>query len=111
MKRGMVIAAAVLLVCGTCAWAQGPAPAAAAEAAKAPNVAEGMAYLAASIGAGLSVIGAGLGIGKIGAACLESIARQPEASGSMFPPMVVAAAMVEGLGLFAIVVCLMALGK
>ncbi|MEN6665806.1 MAG: ATP synthase F0 subunit C [Phycisphaerae bacterium] len=68
-----------------------------------------MSFLGACIGAALAAAGAGLGIGKIGAACLEAIARQPEASGTLFPPMVVAAAMVEGLGLFAIVVCLIAL--
>ncbi|MCE5276659.1 MAG: ATP synthase F0 subunit C [Planctomycetaceae bacterium] len=86
------------------------APAATAEKADAkPNTAEGVAFLGACLGAALAAVGAGLGIGKIGASCMDAIARQPEAGSSLFAPMVVAAAMVEGLGLFAIVVCLIAL--
>ena len=61
----------------------------------------------AAIGAGLATLGAGLGIGKIGAAALESIARQPEASGDLRANMIVAAALVEGAVFFAIVVCLL----
>ena len=55
------------------------------------------------VGAGLAVIGAGLGIGKVGSAWVESIARQPEAAGTMFVPGILTAAMVEGAALFAIV--------
>ena len=60
------------------------------------------------IGAGLVAIGAGLGIGKIGAAAVESIARQPEASGDIRGNMILTAAFVEGVALFAEVVCLLA---
>jgi F-type H+-transporting ATPase subunit c len=58
----------------------------------------------AVIGAGLAVVGAGLGIGRIGGNSLEGIARQPEASGKIFTPMIVAAALIEGAALFAVVV-------
>jgi len=57
----------------------------------------------AVVGAGFAVIGAGLGIGQVGRAWLESIARQPESAGTMFVPGVLTAAMVEGAALFAIV--------
>ena len=65
------------------------------------------AKLGAGLGAGLSVLGAGLGIGKIGASALESIARQPESTGDIRSNMIVAAALIEGVAFFAIVVCLL----
>lgn len=55
------------------------------------------------IGAGLAIIGAGIGIGRIGGSTVESIARQPEASGAMFTPMIITAAMIEGVAFFAII--------
>ncbi|MDR2146086.1 MAG: ATP synthase F0 subunit C [Tannerella sp.] len=67
--------------------------------------------LAGPIGAGLAVIGAGLGIGKIGASAMEAIGRQPEASGDIRTSMIIAAALVEGVALFAVVVSFMALGR
>ena len=54
------------------------------------------------VGAGLVVIGAGLGIGKIGAAALEGMARQPEQSGKLQAAMLIAAALVEGVALAAL---------
>ena len=45
------------------------------------DMAKGIAELGAAIGAGLSVLGAGFGIGKIGSSAMEAIARQPEAAG------------------------------
>ena len=66
-----------------------------------------LATVGACIGAAIAALGGGLGVGKIGAACIESIARQPEAARDMFAPMVVAAGMVEVGMLFAIVVCLL----
>lgn len=59
----------------------------------------------AAIGAGLAVIGAGLGIGKIGSSAMEGIARQPDAAGDIRTSMIIAAALVEGVALFAVVVC------
>ena len=63
--------------------------------------------LGAAIGAGLAVIGAGLGIGKIGSSAMEAIARQPEASGDIRMNMIIAAALIEGVALLAVVVCLL----
>lgn len=61
----------------------------------------------AGIGAGIAAVGAGLGIGKIGTSALESIARQPEATGDIRANMIVAAALVEGVALFGVIVCLL----
>ena len=63
--------------------------------------------LGAAIGAGLAVIGAGLGIGKIGGSAMEAVARQPEASGDIRMNMIIAAALIEGVALLAVVVCLL----
>ena len=60
----------------------------------------------ASAGAGLILIGAGLGIAKIGAAAVESMARQPEKAGDIRGAMIVAAALVEGATFFALIVCM-----
>ncbi|MCF8256602.1 MAG: ATP synthase F0 subunit C [Flavobacteriales bacterium] len=65
------------------------------------------AYLGAGIGAGIAVVGAGLGIGRIGGTALESMARQPEAIGDIRANMIVAAALVEGAAFFGIIVCLL----
>ena len=62
----------------------------------------------AAIGAGLAVIGAGLGIGRIGGSAMDAIARQPEASSKIQLNMIIAAALIEGAALFAIVVALIA---
>tara|TARA_R110002049_G_scaffold82535_4_gene209958 strand:+ start:3458 stop:3703 length:246 start_codon:yes stop_codon:yes gene_type:complete len=61
----------------------------------------------AAIGAGVSAIAAGMGIGRIGAAALESMARQPESTGDIRAGMIVAAALIEGVALFAVIVCLL----
>ncbi len=60
-----------------------------------------------AIGAGLAVIGAGLGIGMIGKGATEGMARQPEAAGKIQTAMIIAAALIEGAALFAVVVGLM----
>lgn len=61
----------------------------------------------AAIGAGLAVIGAGIGIGKIGGSAVESMARQPELAGKIQTAMIIAAALIEGVALFAVVVAMM----
>lgn len=61
----------------------------------------------AAIGAGLVAIGAGLGIGKLAAASVEGIARQPEAAAKIQGAMIITAALIEGVALFAAVVCLL----
>lgn len=60
----------------------------------------------AAIGAGLAVIGAGLGIGWIGSHAMEAIARQPEAASKIQTAMIIAAALIEGVALFGVVVAL-----
>ena len=60
-----------------------------------------------SFGAAIIILGAGLGIGKIGAAAVESMARQPEASGDIRGGMILAAALIEGATFFALIVCIL----
>ena len=69
----------------------------------------GISKLGGAIGAGIAVLGAGFGIGRIGSAAMDGIARQPEASGDIRMSMIIAAALVEGVALIAIVVCLLTL--
>lgn len=66
-----------------------------------------LAFLASGIGAGLVVIGAALGIGKLAAAAMEAMGRQPEAAGSIRTSMIIAAALIEGVALFGVIVCLL----
>ncbi len=61
----------------------------------------------AAIGAGLAVIGAGIGIGKIGGHAMDAIARQPEATSKIQTVMLIASALIEGVALFGVVVALM----
>jgi F-type H+-transporting ATPase subunit c len=61
--------------------------------------------MGAAIGAGLAAIGAGIGIGRIGASAMEAIARQPEAVGDIRSNMLVAAALIEGVAFFAVIIC------
>jgi F-type H+-transporting ATPase subunit c len=68
-----------------------------------------IAKLGAAIGAGIAAIGAGVGIGKIGSSAVEAIARQPEASSDIRSNMIITAAFVEGVALFAIVVAVLAI--
>ena len=67
--------------------------------------AAGLAKFGAGIGAGIAAIGAGMGIGRIGSSAMEAIARQPEATGDIRTNMILTAAFVEGVALFAVVVC------
>jgi F-type H+-transporting ATPase subunit c len=66
-----------------------------------------LAYLAAGIGSGLAIIGGGLGIGKLAASAMEGIARQPNASGDIRGAMIVAAGLIEGATLFALVIMIL----
>ena len=67
----------------------------------------GIGKMGAGIGAGLAAIGAGIGIGNIGKDAMSAIARQPESAGNIRMNMILAAAFVEGVALFACVVCLL----
>ncbi len=69
------------------------------------------AYMAAGLGAALAVVGAGLGIGKLATAALEASGRQPEMQGGIRTTMIIAAALIEGATLFALVICIILAGK
>ncbi|MDD5209221.1 MAG: ATP synthase F0 subunit C [Elusimicrobiales bacterium] len=68
----------------------------------------GLGYIGAGLGAGLVLIGAALGIGKLAAAALDGTARQPEAGPALRTTMIIAAALIEGLAFFGLVICLLA---
>ena len=65
----------------------------------------------AGLGAGAAAIGAGLGVGLIGKGALEAMARQPESSDDLRANMILAAALVEGVALFGIIICLLVVFK
>lgn len=66
-----------------------------------------LAFLAAGIGAGIVAIGAGVGIGRLAASAMEGSARQPEAAGDIRTSMIIAAALIEGVALFGLVICIL----
>jgi len=68
----------------------------------------GLSHMGGAIGAGLAAIGAGIGIGQIGKGAVESIARQPEAANDIRANMILTAAFVEGVALFAVIAGLLA---
>ena len=70
-----------------------------------------LSHLGGAIGAGLAAIGAGIGIGQIGKGAVESIARQPEAVNDIRSNMILTAAFVEGVALFAVIVGILAVLK
>ena len=84
---------AVVLLCSSVVMAQDAGPRA-------------LINLTGSFGAGLVVIGAAAGIGKLAAAALESMARQPEAAGGIQTAMIIAAALIEGFMFFALYICM-----
>jgi F-type H+-transporting ATPase subunit c len=65
-----------------------------------------LAHLGAGLGAGLAMIGCGIGIGRLAAAAMEGSARQPQAVGDIRTSMIIAAALIEGATLFALVICM-----
>lgn len=67
--------------------------------------AESAVSFSGAFGVGLTVIGAGLGIGKLASAALESMARQPEVAGSIQTAMIIAAALIEGFTFYALFIC------
>jgi F-type H+-transporting ATPase subunit c len=75
----------------------------------APAIMKFAAYIGACIGAGLVVLGVGVGLGRIGASALEGMARQPEAAGRIQTTMLLIAVLVEGVGIIALVICILAI--
>lgn len=67
----------------------------------------GLGYLGAGLGAALCLIAASFGIARLASAALEGTARQPEAAGALRTSMIIPAALIEGLGFFALVICLL----
>lgn len=67
-----------------------------------------VAKMGGALGAGIAVIGAGLGIGRIGGQAMEAIARQPEKIGDLRSSMIIAAALIEGVAFLAVIVALLA---
>ena len=63
--------------------------------------------LGAAIGAGIVMLGAGFGIGRIGGSAVESMARQPEVANKVQAAMIVSAALIEGATFFALIVCIL----
>jgi len=106
----------VLLSVAAPAPAQEPAAGAEEAAAGAEEAAAGaaarmtfdMAPFGGALGAGLIIIGAGYGIGRIGASAVESMSRQPEVAGNIQMTMIIAAALIEGITFFALIVALLA---
>ena len=66
-----------------------------------------LSWLGAGIGAGIAVIGAGLGIGKLAGSALEAMGRQPEAAAPIRTAMIIAAALIEGVAFFGLVICIL----
>jgi F-type H+-transporting ATPase subunit c len=66
-----------------------------------------LAWLAAGLGAGLVIIGGGLGIGKLASSAMEASGRQPEAAGAIRTSMIIAAALIEGIAFFGLVICIL----
>ena len=85
--------------------AEGAAPAEAAATSSGFSI-----WLGGAFGAGLIIIGAGMGIGKIGSCAVESMARQPEVAGNIQTAMIISAALIEGATFFGLIVCMMAKG-
>ena len=83
-------------------------PAAAAGGSVVEAVVKGISVLGGVLGAGLIVMGAARGIGQLASSATEAIARQPEAGNRIFTTMIIAAALIEGVTLFALIICLMA---
>ena len=114
MNRVSKIAAlsvVVLLTSAMPVFAQASKDAAGSASAETPTVAAspagGVSFLkGAAFGAGLIMIGAAYGIGKIGSCAVESMARQPEVANSIQTAMIITAAMLEGVTLFALIVCI-----
>ncbi len=99
LKIALPMIAMVLLA--TPAMAQGPA------AVEAVGRSAFAIYFGGAFGAGLVILGAGYGIGKIGSAAVESMARQPEVAGNIQTAMIIAAALIEGATFFALIVCML----
>lgn len=113
LALGLVLATGGLLARGeesatpgeTGATAQ---PAAAAQAVEAKGANRFSIFFGGAFGAGMIILGAAFGIGRIGTSAVESMARQPEVAGNIQTAMIISAALIEGVTFFALIVCLIA---
>ncbi len=113
-KLRIVLLLTVLAVIATPSFAQeeggdDATPAATTGAGATAAAGLGINKLGAGLGAGIALLGVGLGIGRIGGQAVEGMSRQPEAAGSIQTAMIIAAALIEGAGFFALVICLLGL--
>ena len=94
---------------GTSVFAQDvPADISAEQAANRRNaIPGGFMNLGAAVGAGLVMLGAGFGIGRIGGQAVEAMSRQPEAAGNIQTAMIISASLIEGATFFALIVCML----
>lgn len=109
MKRWIPVlttAAAVWLVTGASAMAQPDAADAQKNGAAMAERPSSGTLFSAAIGSGVILLGAGYGIGRIGSSAVESIARQPESTADIRGAMILAAALIEGVTLLALIICL-----
>jgi F-type H+-transporting ATPase subunit c len=108
----------VMMLCFAALLTAAPAFAQTAESAQAPKSMEeatavragtagGFMNLGAAVGAGLVILGAGFGIGRIGGQAVEGMSRQPEAAASIQTAMIISAALIEGATFFALIVCML----
>jgi len=104
--RQALVAVAVVLVTAAPVFAQTKGP----PQSFTTEVFSGAA-MGAGVGAGLIIIGAGIGFGRIGSAALEGMARQPEVAGRVQTAMIIIAALLEGATFFALVICILIQGK
>jgi F-type H+-transporting ATPase subunit c len=105
LKKLFVLCFVVMLLAAPAFAADAEKP---ADAAPAVTSAPGFSMnLGAAFGSGLVILGAGLGIGRIGATATESMARQPEVAGKIQGAMIIAAALIEGVTFFALIVCML----
>ena len=105
----MAVLMHLVTLAGAAAAAAAEGAAAAAPAASTVALGRGLELIGAGMAAGLATLGAGLGISRLAAASVESMARQPEASGDIRGAMILTAALIEGVCLFAVVVGLLCL--
>lgn len=103
--RVLCVSAGVLLLMPAVTFAQPTGTTGGTNAVVADSGTYDIAALAA-VGAGLAVIGGGLGIGRVGGSAVEAMARQPEMAGQIQTAMIIAAALIEGATFFALIICI-----
>jgi F-type H+-transporting ATPase subunit c len=105
--RFLAILAVVVVFLAVATPAMAQPEGGAADAPKAESSKPALIYLGGAFGAGIVILGAGLGIGKIGSSAVESMARQPEVAANIQTAMIIAAALIEGATFFGLIVCML----